>query len=305
MKALHNMGKLIMLCLVVLVSSQAYAGSFSLSSLNWAIDSDGDGVIDDGSLTDIDTLNFFGYSIVHLTDADSNGTLSDGDTFTDYTYLTATDTSVDGIYTVNTLTGYLNNTVSSTTSSGDTYTYSTAYFDGSTMNWYNSDGEVILSLTVVDGSSLLSLDADGNLTVGQISLTLSISDVAEGYFYVEVDGEWVDLADLISSVDYEAYYFDVITTVGFPSSVYDSYAEAIENYSGEDIDDYLNGNSGTTTLKLSQAIADGGYAYGVSNTGTVDLASRVPEPGMLSLMGLAFIGLAGFQRRRNKKQMEL
>lgn len=296
MAILSKMLKGFLLCFALVVTGQAYAGTFSLTSLDWAVDLDGNGDPSDG-LVDLDTLGFFGYTLVQVSDADSSGTITNGDTFTDYNYLTADELS--GVYTTNTMTGVLGNTVSAGTT-----TYSTAYFDGSSMSWFTADDTEILSLTVSSGSSLLVLNG-ATLTIGQISLTLSIDYVAAGYFYIDVDGTWVDLADIIASLDYESYYFNVITIAGVPDSVIAEYEAILNAYTGTDVSESLTGFAGSDDVNLLEALSLTGYTYVVVNDGTVDLTRRAPEPGMLTLMGLALIGLAYLQRRRKDDGLSL
>ncbi|MBF9002131.1 MULTISPECIES: PEP-CTERM sorting domain-containing protein [Vibrio] len=295
MAILSKMIKGFLLCFALASASQAYAGSFSLAGLDWAVDIDGNGDTSDG-LVDIDTLDFAGYTLVSVSDTDFSGTLTDNDTFTDYNYLTADDLA--GIYTLNTMTGTLDNTVTF-----GSLTYSTAYFDGSTMSWYDASDTSILTISVTSGSSLLLLDGT-DLTIGQISLTLSIDSVVADYFYVDVNGTWVDLADLVASKPYDAYYFSVLTYAGVPDAILAAYEAELNAYTTVDTSTYLTDYAGIATVDLTDAFTGSGYTFVVVNDGTVDLTRRVPEPGMLTLMGLAFIGLAGLQRRR-KFQLKL
>lgn len=181
---------------------------------------------------------------------------------------------------------------------------STAIFDaGSTQSWYDGATNTnILTLELLNASTNVFTNSDGNqiTSVGQIDFQFQITQAAAGYFYVMIDGAWVDIADILDgTVDvYDGnLYAKASTLTQIPDSVANSDAiTALDTIASDAL-----AALGTYTSYTSSRQYIGGDlttgAYLTSNKGNVDLAA-VPEPGMLSLMGLAFLGLAGFQSRR-------
>lgn len=285
MKIFRRLSQLLIMSVLVLLSSQTYATVYNLSEYAWAYDSDHNGVDTTDIITD-NSLSFSGYTLAEFTT--NNGTdLSDGGTFTDYSYLYNTDL---GIYNVGTLTGTVN-------SSGFAE-FSTT----STMTWYDSNtNTAILGLSIVEGNSSLTVNGS-TLYIGQIYLSLEITSVQSGYFYIYIDGEWVDFATLLADSS-NTLTFSTITTSGVPTNDIDSTVDAtLSSYAGVgSISDYIYGTAGTNKVDLTEATQGDKIIYTTGNDGYVDVnssAAPLPEPGMLSLMGLAFLGLAGLQRRR-------
>ena len=302
MKILSRINKLLAAGILVFVSSQAYATAYNLSSYAWAYDSDRDGDISSSEVISDDSFSFEGYTLVTVETNSGTASLDEGATFTDYTYLTNTQT---GVYSVAKLTG-------SIAAGSSKATFDDSDESESSMTWYSSTGTQILTLDVVSTESGVAghslLDVEGStLYVGQVTLYLSIDTVEPGYFYIYIEGEgWVDFATLIANGD--TLELSSVTTSSSASDgdISDEILDILEDIgSGEA--NYAGVDNGSDLIDLTAAYQeDGVYSYALAHNGGIHVdSSAVPEPGMLSLMGLAFLGLAGFQRRRNKKQMEL
>lgn len=290
MKMFNRISHFLMASALVFLSSQVYSATLNISNYAWAYTSDKDSSVTSSDVISNDSFSFEGYTLVDVT-LDNGTDLSQGASFTDYTYLTNTQT---GIYSEATLSGTIN--------SGS----SLATFNTTTnppMTWYAADGTPLLSanLTVNDlgfpGHSSLSI-YDQYLTVGQITLYLSVSNVTAGYFYLYYEGEWVDFADLLE--DYDTLAFTSVTTSSAAKHITSEASEYIYDESEMDPSQYYAsvGNTGDY-IDLTQAYKNSHYIYTLAHDGGIAVDSNaVPEPGMLSLMGLAFLGLAGLQRRR-------
>lgn len=308
MNKLSKMAKSAALCFALFATSQANAGSLYLTGFDWAIDPTGT-VGDTSGLIDLDAFNFGSYTLVTFGDTDNSGTLTEGDRFTDYSYLYPTsngDTSgaLSDIYALNADMGG---------SFGQVFpvgpqNLSTATFDsGSTQNWYDGATDTnILTLDLLNASTNVFTNPAGDqiTQVGQIDFQFQVSQAAAGYFYVMIDGAWVDVSDILDgTVDvYDGnIYAKTSTLTQVPDSVDNPDAIPMLDDIASDALAALAPYTGFTSSAqyLNGDLGNSGYL--TANNGNVDLAA-VPEPGMLSLMGLAFLGLAGFQnRRRNQK----
>ena len=298
MKIFRRLSQLLAVSMLILASSQVYATAYSLSDYALGYDSNGDGTISNDEIISDDSFSFEGYTLVEAT-PNSDGDLTSGASFTDYTYLTNTQT---GVYAEAVLNG--------TITSGSTIAYfnTTASDPESQMTWYTASGAYILTLDLVtndleqQGRSVLTV-IDNDLLVNQITLYLEVSDVKAGYFYIydETTGEWVDFATLLARGDTLLLTSVTTSSAANTGDVSDEASAYIEGESGKDPNNYAApvGNA-SDLIDLEIAYQSGGtYMYSLSHDGGIDVDSdAVPEPGMLSLMGLAFLGLAGLQRRR-------
>ncbi|WP_413284620.1 PEP-CTERM sorting domain-containing protein [Vibrio sp. MA40-2] len=281
----------------LLLSSQANAAYVSLDDLStWGINSSGGGTTS-GVILAVDYINFDGYS---YTDSDASLT-----SFTDYGYLYVGSYYYQGtnayaqFSSIPESTAFflqdLNNTI--TAEFTDWTGYYTSYdtnedevnfaFDaGKEINWYSND-DLILTAEIVNGTGDLNLSGDLN---GQINIQFEITSATEDYFFVDVneDGVFTDdeeLSYLLSLYpDDEPYYF------GYSSSTNQIVDETNATL------DALLADLGVTYDELTADRGD----FITQNTGSYTMAT-IPEPGMLSLMGLAFLGMAGFQRRRKQQ----
>ena len=306
MKVFRTLSQLLAAGMLIFVSSQVYATAYSLSDYAWAYDSNQDGNISNDEIVSDDSFSFEGYTLVEVTTNSGTADLTSGATFSDYTYLTNTQT---GVYAEALLNG--------TISSGSTIAYfnTTASDPTSQMEWYTASGDYILTVDLVtndlgqQGRSVLTV-IDGDLLVNQITLYLSVSDVEYGYFYIydETLGEWVDFATLLAEGD-ELLFTSVTTSSAANEGDVSNEASAyIEGASGENPNSYAAAVGNASDL-IDLTIAyqsDGTYMYSLSHDGGIDVDSdAVPEPGMLTLMGLALIGLAYLQRRRKDDGLSL
>lgn len=300
--------KLLALCLFFSFVGQVQATTLNLTNLTWAIDGDHDGDISDSEFTSISKLDYFSVTYVDYT---PTSTTSASGTFTDYTYLwTTISDSVNSLYATTTFSGSVNNGLINLNSGSDL-----TWFDGSASN-------DVLTLTLSSGKNasgnngtLYSFyyDENGMQEVqGVLYAEYTVTEVAQGYFYVDVNGTWVDLYDLINSGSYDEYILATSTTIQLaePSDLNqldtdgdgvadddDTTISALNDLvnSGTSISDYTNNYDGTDVDYDVEH-------YMTTNDGNGHLYVAVPEPGMLSLMGFAFLGLAGFQRKRKSQK---
>lgn len=311
MNILSNTVKAVILGLTLLVTGTAYAGSLNLASLNWAYDTDGDGDTTAG-IVDFDVFNYTSYAVLALTDdVDSDG-LGTGDSFTNYGYLFPssngdTDGSLSKVYGANVdMSGTIGE--GATFSSSGNTVYEVAFDAGSTQTWYKTETDSsvteLLQLTLVYGSSTVTTNSSGEIVgIGQLDLQYQITGIMQDYFYVELDGQWVDIWDILydpTSEYYGKYDFNIYGEVATTSSLASSIGE--DNEYADELNDVANAILGgeNATDYIGSDISQDGKTITVSYGG-LDLAV-VPEPGMLSMMGLAFLGLAGFQSRRRRQK---
>ncbi len=275
MKFLRKISQVILIC-AALVTGQAYAGSINLVGVTWGMDATGSG---DGE--DVIGLGTFAYESLTYVELD----LGTGQ-FTDYAVLFSSYAAspLAGIYATGTIGGYLD--------APDEDGYANANFTSGSIDWYSASGAPILSMGLDNAIGSIQVDS----TSGSFAFQYEITSVADGYFFVEVNGEWVDLSELISPED--PYYMDVISGVEIADDGTISDLATFYGITEPDLTvgfadvgiDYADVDSA-----LGSGVLDGEYV--TYNRGTSDLAV-IPEPGMLSLMGLAFLGFAGFQSRR-------
>jgi len=292
-------------CLTLLfATSSVYAGSLNLASLDWAIDPDKDGD-PTGGLADFDIFSYTGFTLVAITNDTGDAGVSVGDTFTDYGYLFPanngdTTGSLSDVYAI---TDNMTGTFLTGAALGGGRTFFDVEFDaGSTQTWYDDAGK-LLELTLVNGTSTVITNAEGNLDrIGQLDLQYLITDIIRDYFYVEIGGIWVDIWDILNDNTSDHYqdfdskiYGETVASSSLAESIgsNNEYADELDAVAASILSAF--GVSSSTEL-LNANISEVGATVTI-NGGQLDLAV-VPEPGMLSLMGLAFLGFAGFQSRR-------
>lgn len=303
--------------LLMLNSSFASAATINVVDVDyWAIDEDGMGGAGSDGFMEMNYLDYNGSTFADSTvdQGDDITAIDSGDTFVDYGYLYATSGYLLGTepsleYSI--ITAVFVDVIGTyTNEAGEALDYD---FESGSLTLSIWDSEIatvtgptgndvditvpsagteteLLDLSIVEGTTLVNQNANGTYTV---SVTLAIDEVLEDdYVYFYLDGEYVDLYDVdIFTEDGTAkYYLTSSTTVnvisqetaiqsGIAQSLLDAYDLSGE---GAAIDDF----DPLTAIGVS-ASTDGGIS-----------AQEIPEPGMLGIMGLAFLGLAGFQRRR-------
>lgn len=143
------------------------------------------------------------------------------------------------------------------------------------------------------------VQGEGNIDEGSgdISVIFEVVSVLDDFIYVDVDGngtleEDEDLFDLLAALttEDEGYYLGWAFGTNTLTEQDITYAEELL----------------AVLIQAGLATPDGNGGYDIdpsldgfiaTNVGAVLFAS-VPEPGMLSMMGLALLGFAGFSRRR-------
>lgn len=292
--------KAVALCGALLVSSAANAAYISLSNENLVI---GLNIAGTGSAAaeyiTADTITYLGASVVVIDDLDSSGDISVGDTFTDYGYLNATSYSVDGNNSLNDIPKVVAyNLDYSLTSQFSGWTGEfTTYVPAEDATYYEFDTDVgsELVLTSNDLNANTSVDIltaslasgfgniDNSTNSGSITFTFELESVLPGYFFFDINGTPVDLAIILAilNANGESLYFVRTVTTN----------DSLTNKTVGDIANELG------VPEAAFNIDPDDITLVVENTGALNIRS-IPEPGMLSLMGLALFGLAGFQRRR-------
>ncbi len=278
------MGKFLTVTLAVLFSNFANAAYIYVNG--WGIDTNGGG----NSIQSTDTLVISGFSYTDTT-TDGGG---NPDTFTDTGYLSSIVGISDGSQFI------LNSTITAVFDdwSGSFSNFSaienTADFDftpGGTVTWYensiNALGSSILTAEIVNGTGTVDFDLVGTgSNSGKVNILFEVTIVDPGYIFIDLNGDDIftaneDLSNIILTSDIYFGYADVTNSILVDPAT-GAYQTAFTNLSGLTAFDQ----------------ADTTYDLITQNTGEYGMLQVVPEPAMLSLMGLAFLGLAGFQQRR-------
>ncbi len=278
MKFLSKVTKLAIFWLSLVFAGQALAGAITLNQKLWGIDPTGT-VGDSTNTVALLQMDYDSFTYVEFSDASN---------FTDYGYLYSTGNSaLDGIYATAVLPG--------------TISGSEAQFTGgSTMNWYDSSDNTMIELTLISGeSNNTALDPENYDIEGNLIFQYQVTDIAQGYFYIWNGSDWEDMYDLITGG--EVYYMEASSTIQAATNLLVDFEENNDNLAGTGTDivaeiDALRGAPVTQNALDNPTIG----SFVTFNDGNV--AVGVPEPGMLSMMGLACLGLAGFQLRRRKQQ---
>ncbi|MCE0493283.1 PEP-CTERM sorting domain-containing protein [Vibrio salinus] len=291
--------KPLLVCFAFVLCSQVNAQTLNLVGVTWGIDTDHDG--DTSNITEVSNFDYIGATFVQFSDNDGSGSITENDSFTDYSYLKS------NVSDFGDMTASFSNW---TGSFGTFYNFGSDYltkvtFDtGSLMTLY-SGTQSVMELELNTGSINVQINSEGSTITqfGQLALELQVTSVEEGYFYIKIDGNWVDLYELLDETSsyYDMYDGKVIAEV---ASTTQTDNISLDNITDEYIEQ-LAALTGLSESDIESAIGNdlaSGY-FVTYNDGNLDLGV-VPEPGMLSLMGLAFLGLAGFQYRRKTKNSE-
>lgn len=284
----HKFLKSAALASTLLLASQANAAYLNLIDVDWKLDPDGAGP---ASAIELTALTYQGLSFAESTIANGDPTIIDaGDTFTDYGKFSALN-AITGPFTAESLTSYDISAefTNFTGTYGDIYTSGTETFlpfefdVGGEVTWFAGATEIltgeIVSTPVFNSGGYASISG-GDLT-GNIDIYFEITSAAAGYFFVDADGDGV-YSDLFDVLDTNT----VPLMFGFSNTTNLTILPTNPLY-----------NDGVDALETALGVDLGPIGILARNTGTYQMRT-IPEPGMLSLMGLAFLGLAGFQRRR-------
>ncbi|MDC0609970.1 PEP-CTERM sorting domain-containing protein [Vibrio sp.] len=297
---INKLLKPLLLLSACLVSGQTFAAYLNLTEATWGIDVTASG--DTSNVTELDGFDYVGYSVVYVEDTDGSGTLNSGDKTTDYGYLQAADSALGVISaTYSDWTGVFNGP---TSVGGGVSIYTYSFDAGSELTWEQTTAtgtETIIEFALTYGLgtvSTLGEDVISNI----IEFQFEVTSVLENYFYLWIDGQWVDMYDILNDTGtsyyglYDSLIYSFTTTTVQDNNLGSTDTALLSSVSGIDEADIIS------YIDDENSIFD---TYSVSyNDGNIDFGV-VPEPGMLSLMGLAFLGLAGFQYRRKNKNTDI
>ncbi len=249
----------------VAASLFSLAAPASATLTNWFINTNGTG---SGSAVSVhDYLALSGNSLVQPTYATLPPTA--GDTFTFNEVGSFLVQNADGITPLNP-----NLSATFVGSGSGTVGGNLGFTPGGILDVFSGGSTPIATFTLVSGSALL--DAPGGvLPNGVISLIFQATAMQSGYFF---DSSKTDLSTLIGS----PLFFGFATTNAIPGDPTNPAYPVLESMYATQFGSFLRT---PTTLDIS-------------NGGQFRLA--VPEPSMLSLFGLALLGL-GFMTRRKFK----
>lgn len=279
----------------LLASSFANAGYVGLGdAVTWGLNASGGGTTS-GTIIATDEIKFAGYSYT-----DSNDTLTgfnnygyllmgsyfnnnaEVDIFADYGIDAVVQDSVFGISAV--YTDWVGAYTSYEPADDDEVNFE---FVSGTLDWF-ADGttDPILESSIVSGNGDLNLSGSQR---GQLTMILEVTDVTAGYFFIDLnnDGSFIPEEDLsyilANSVEPVVYGY-----AGSDNEIIDNSTPILDDILA---DEGITGTFDELTAGFGDVFteSDGSFVF-----------REVPEPGMLSLMGLALFGFAGFQRRRKQ-----
>lgn len=291
--------KLTAMALAIAASSQANAWTIGWNG-NWGFNYQGTGLA--GAYQPIDEMTYQGISYVETdpTVAGSPTAVNAGDTFHDVGRLGATgfqndgspllsfDTGLGSTYMLTAVFTDWTGTFGATLGNHIDYAFNVGgtldiYLGTGGTIGYNSfatatDGVKIMTLTILDGEGTIDFNNPGGVD-GNINILFGITDVKQGYWFLDTDGDGTPDTDIYDMLGLGQL------TVGLTDS---------------------NANIFTpTTAVATDFIATTGLGHPnsagdiyVLNDGSMELATTIPEPGTLALLGLGLAGLGLSVRRK-------
>ena len=258
-----------------LLTAAVTAGMLALSApasatlTNWYVDTDGAG--GNAPVLVRDYLDLTGISYVNNTFNGGSGTTFDFKEVGRFSALTADGGTFNGGSNLNpNLNTYF-------TANGNGTTGGLLNFIAGTLNVF-SGATNIANFDLMSGSA--NLAANSTLPNGTVSLIFKATSMVNGYFF---DQNMNDLAPIANSFDGLIFGFATTNAISGTSQVP---VELISDY-----------NAAFNPDITGPIFGDGRNNLYLSNNGQFRM--EVPEPGMLSLFGIAFLGM-GFLGRRRK-----
>ncbi len=285
------------MALAIAASSQASAWTIAYNG-NWGFNYQGTGI--GGAVMPIDEMTYLGVSYVDTnpTVVGSPAIVNNGDTFHDYGRLGATGFQNDSFpipagtsglgvnYEITAVFTDWTGTFGSTVGNNTPYSFNAGgtldLYVGTSLNYGSfataTDGTKVMTLTILNGEGNINFGNPGGVD-GNINILFEVTDVAQGYWFLDTDGDGTADTDI-----YDLLMVDKVT-VGLTDSNANIFTPT-----NATVADFV----GTT----GHGIPDSAGDIYVLNDGSYEMATTIPEPGTLALLGLGLAGLGLSVRRK-------